>query len=586
MKFSEIILESRVEDFKNKFGKKYSSEQLDRIIDSIPQKFLSWVGKNFDSINFNENFPSLKSTLDRFEKISSNLPKTDLNDYVSLGEISESIKDYDERVRRNFRKVEGGNVVYEDDRFFIVNPLTHESSCYYGKGTKWCTAADSDYQFKQYNQDGKLFYILDKTLPTNDPLYKVALLKKFDGGMTFYDAVDETLKGSRWINGTELFDKLLVAIDTYMESEYQEQLKIWRDKESAKKERERLERLRQQRILNERREEAQERRIEGEWELGPDCPEDGLKAHALLKYLIENGDASIITNEDRNEILRLQNQIDELQAEYDNSGDARTDLLDEISNLEDEIEEIKDNKIDVYNIVPTGTHYDTTLFEVIDSEVDGNSYAVGTESEMESSSYESIENLIDDIGYEGFNAGFAREHIDVEAVASYAEETYDDDVRNNPDVYFDDSERQLSDAQLEQIGIIKMRISQTKQLISNLEDQYDDENDEVLDEKIEELTDIILEYEDEIQDIESSPEGEFPEDMISEKIEDLVSDVRSDPEWFMNEFGLEWSEYVDKDDFITAVIQADGYGHSMSTYDGNADEIYVQDELFYVMRID
>jgi hypothetical protein len=123
-------------------------------------------------------------------------------------------------------------------------------------------------------------------------------------------------------------------------------------------------------------------------------------------------------------------------------------------------------------------------------------------------------------------------------------------------------------------------------LISNLEDQYDDENDEVLDEKIEELSDIILEYEDEIQDIESSPEGEFPEDMISEKIEDLVSDVRSDPEWFMNEFGLEWSEYVDKDDFITAVIQADGYGHSMSTYDGNTDEIYVQDELFYVMRID
>jgi len=74
--------------------------------------------------------------------------------------------------------------------------------------------------------------------------------------------------------------------------------------------------------------------------------------------------------------------------------------------------------------------------------------------------------------------------------------------------------------------------------------------------------------------------------MISEKVEDLVSEVRSDPEWFMNEFGLDWSEYVDKDDFITAVIEADGYGHSMSSYDGNVDEIYVQDELFYVMRID
>jgi hypothetical protein len=586
MKFSEIILESRVDDFKSAFGKKYSSEQLDRIIDSIPQKFLNWVGKNFDSINFDENFPLLKSTLDRFEKISSNLPRTDLNEYKSLIELTQSIKDYDERTRRNFRKVDGGNVVYEDERFFIVNPLTHESSCYYGKGTKWCTAADSDYQFNQYNQDGKLFYILDKTLPTNDPFYKVALLKKFNGDTTYYDAQDETIKADTWILKSDIIVKLLTQIDNYLEVEYGEQLKIWRDKDLAKKEKERLERLRVQRVLNERRRDAEQRRMDDEWQLGPDCPEEGLKAHALLKYLVENGDASIYTKEDRDEILRLETEINRLQAEYDNSEDVETNLLDEISELEDEIEEIKENKIDVYNIIPVGTHYDTTTFEVIDSEVDGNSYAVGTESEMESSSYESIENLIDDIGYEGFNSNFAKDHIDTEAVVSYAEDVYDDDVRNNPDVYFDDSDRQISDAQSEQIEIIKMRISQTQRLISNLKEQYDGENDEDIDEKIEELEDTIVEYQDEIDDIESSPEGEFPEEMIEEKIEDLVGDVRSDPEWFMNEFGLEWSEYVDKDEFITAVIQADGYGHSINSYDGNTDEIYVQDNLFYVMRID
>ena len=137
MKFSDIIAESRVDDFKKGYGKKYSSEQIDRIIDSIPQKFLLWVGKNYDSVNFNENFPLLKNTLDRFEKISSNLPQTDLNEYNNLGQLVQAIKDYDERQRRNFKKVEGGNVVYEDDRFFIVNPLTHQSSCYYGKVTKW-----------------------------------------------------------------------------------------------------------------------------------------------------------------------------------------------------------------------------------------------------------------------------------------------------------------------------------------------------------------------------------------------------------------------------------------------------------------
>jgi hypothetical protein len=586
MKFSDIIIESRVDDFKKGYGRKYSSEEIDRIIDSIPQKFLLWVGKNFDSVNFNEYFPLLKNTLDRFEKISSNLPKTDLNDYKNLGELSQAIKDYDERQRRNFKKVEGGNIVYEDDRFFIVNPLTYQSSCYYGKGTKWCTAADTDYQFKKYNEDGKLFYILDKTLPTNDPFYKVALLKKFNGDSTFYDAKDESIKNDVWIMNTDKLEKLVSEIDNYLEVEYGEQLKIWRDKELARKERDRLDRIRQQQILNKKRSEAEERRLDSEWELGPDCPEEGLKAHALLNYLVDNNEVEVWSKEDKLEVLRLQTEIQRLQSEYDNSEDVRTDLLNEIEDLESEIESIGENKIDVYNIIPDGQHYYTTEFELIDSDVDSNRYAVGDETEMQRSAYESVDNLIDDIGFEGFNSGFAQNYIDVEAVVSYAEDVYDDDVRNNPEVYLDESDRQLSDEQVEKINILKMRISQTQSVMSNLEDEYDDDNQELIDDKIDELQERIDEYTEEIEDIESSPEGEYPEEMIDEKVEDLVYDVRRDPESFMSEFGLEWSEYIDRDEFINAVIDTDGYGHSLNSYDGNADEIRVQDILFYVMRID
>jgi hypothetical protein len=234
----------------------------------------------------------------------------------------------------------------------------------------------------------------------------------------------------------------------------------------------------------------------------------------------------------------------------------------------------------------TGSHYDTTEFEVINADIDDRRYAVGDEDEMQSSAYDAVENLIDDIGYEGFNSGFAKQHIDTEAVVSYAEEVYDDDVRNNPDAYFDESERQLSDEQDEKIDILKMRISQTQKLISNFEQQYGDEDDESIEEKIDELTDMIVEYDDEIDDIENSPEGEFPEDLIDDKVQDLISDVRRDPEWFMGEYGLDWSEYIDKDDFIQAVIDTDGFGHSINSYDGSADEVTVQDQLFYVMRID
>ena len=586
MNFSKLIKEGRVEDFKSKFGQKFTPANADRIVANVSPKFLNWVGKTFDSINFNSNFQDLVLKLREFDKISSNLPKTDINSYKSLSEIYQALNDYANRPRRQARKVEGGNVVYEDDRFFIVNPLTQEASCYYGKGTKWCTAADSSHQFNQYNQDGKLFYILDKSLPTNDPFYKVALLKKFGGDMTFYDAKDETIKGGKWIAPSEKFDVIVAAIDKYLESEYSEQLKIWRDKELAQKEKQRLEKLRIQRILREREVEAEERRVEGEWTLDGDCPEEGLKAHALLEFLVDNNDVEVWTNEDREEVERLQNEIERLQSEYDNNEDVRTDLLDEISDLEDEIESLGENKMDVYNIIPTGTHYDTTEFEVINAGLDDRRYAVGNDDEMQSSCYDAVENLIDDIGYEGFNSSFARQHIDTDAVVDYAEETYDDDVRNNPDVYFDDSERLLSNEQEEKIGILKMRISQTQRLISNFEEEYDGEDDESIEEKIDELTDLIVEYEDEIDEIENSPEGEFPEDLIDNKVQDLVSDVRRDPEWFMNDFGLDWEHYIDKDEFIQAVIDTDGYGHTINSYDGSADEIRIQDQLFYVMRID
>ena len=587
MDFIKLIKEGRVEDFKSKYGQKFTPANADRIVANVSPKFLNWIGKTFDAINFEENFTKLVAALNKFEKISSNLPKTDINQYGGLTELLTSLSEYESKSKRNIRKVQGGNVVYEDDRFFIVNPLTQEASCYYGKGTKWCTAADSNHQFNQYNQDGKLFYILDKSLPTSDPFYKVALLKKFNGDMTFYDAKDETIKGGKWIAPGEKFDMIVAAIDKYLESEYSEQLKIWRDKDLAQKEKQRLERLRIQRVLREREEEAQERRVEGEWSLGPDCPEEGLKAHALLNFLTDNNDVEAWTNEDRAEVLRLQNEIERLQSEYDNSDDVRTDLLDEISDLEDEIESLSENKIDVYNIIPTGTHYDTTEFEVINAGLDDRRYAVGDEDEMQSSSYEAVEQLIDDVGYEGFNASFARAHIDTDAVVSYAEDTYEDDVRENPDAYFDDSERMLSDEQQEKIDILNGRIEKTEGYIVRLKEQLDGtDNDESIEEKIEEMEGLTIEYSDEIEEIEGSPEGDFPDDLIDDKVQELVSDVRSDPESFMNDHGLDLEHYIDKDEFIQDVIDTDGYGHTINSYDGSADEVRVNDQLFYVMRID
>lgn len=584
MNFSKLLQEGRVDDFKSKYGNKFSQEQLKRITDSVAPKYLMWVGKVFDAINFDENFPKLYTTLNKFSTISSNLPKTDINQYSNLDELANTISIYENRERRDVKRIEGGNVVFDDGKLFVVNPLDYKSSCYYGRGTKWCTAAETDTHFQRYNQDGKLFYIIDRTKPTSDPLYKVALLQKFNGEQTFFDAKDEYVKNG-WIFNTEEFKKLINAVNEYLNKEYSEQIKIFTDKELEKKERERLRKLEIQRILHERMEEANIRRANGEWDLNNDPSLEGLKAHALLEWLENNGNVEVLTNDDRANIQRIKDEIERLREEDNSDENLRTDLLTQIDDLEDELADY-DDYVDVYNIIPTGDFYHTTEFEVINSGVDDNRYAVGTDEEMQRSCEEYVDGLIDDIGYEGFNSGFAKQYLDIDKIIDYAEDLYGDDVRETPEAYFDESEREISYEQEENIELLEKRIENVRSTIDKFESQMGGENDEWYENKIDELNERISEYEEQIEEIRDYPEGDFPEEMIEDRIHELVSDVKHDPEGFLSEFGLDWGDFIDKDEFIQGVIDADGYGHTLNGYDGNADEIEVDGHTFYVMRID
>ena len=87
MQFSELIIESREDDFKKKYSKKFSTQNLEKIVKSISPKYLDWVGKVVDEINFDETFSKVVPTVTRFNNISTNLPQTDINQYNSFNEF-------------------------------------------------------------------------------------------------------------------------------------------------------------------------------------------------------------------------------------------------------------------------------------------------------------------------------------------------------------------------------------------------------------------------------------------------------------------------------------------------------------------
>jgi hypothetical protein len=77
------------------------------------------------------------------------------------------------------------------------------------------------------------------------------------------------------------------------------------------------------------------------------------------------------------------------------------DDVDTISELEEELEELE-SKVDVYYMVPLGTHYNMTTFECLKDDLYGREYMVGDEDNTRRSAEEATESLIDDIGYEVF----------------------------------------------------------------------------------------------------------------------------------------------------------------------------------------
>jgi chemotaxis protein histidine kinase CheA len=443
--------------------------------------------------------------------------------------------------------------------------------------------------FNRYNSDGKLFYIINKTLPSSDPTYKIALSKKFEGNQDFYDALDNSIKGSSILETDEI-KKILQKINEYMGVEYAGQLKIYSDEQEKKKEQERLRNLEARRIRNAKNEEADERRINGEWDLTNNIDDIGLKAWALFEYLEGQG-ANVKTKEDFERAREIGLEVERLTQEYDNSEDVRTDLLDEISDLEDELQEIND-KMDVYMLLPESyDHYDMTRFEVIGDDFYGQSFAVGDSDEVETSAVEYVEGLIDDIGYEGFNSSFWKSHLDEDAIVSHAEDVYNEDLYDNPDSYFDDEDRMLDNVQLDQIRNLKSKINslvktqnQLREIQNGLDDTSDERNDEI-EEKIESIEETIEELKDEIVDIEDNPQGDFPQEVIDEKLQTLLNDVKRDPEAYLENYGLLAENFIDKDSFVQGVIDSDGYG-MLSSYDGSYDISKVRGTDYYVMRID
>lgn len=359
-------------------------------------------------------------------------------------------------------------------------------------------------------------------------------------------------------------------------------------------------------ILKEKMDDAESRREDDEWNLNTTSDIEGVKANVLFKWLVNNGDIDTITEEEKNKLLELKKELEILQQRYNNiedvpsNDDIITMLSNSISEVENEIIELEEKQIDVYNIIPMKySNHGMSMFEVIG--VDGledNEYSVGDSDEMESGAISYAEGFIDDVGLDGFSSGYIDSYIDDYYFREYFEEFYNDDVSENPEVYFTEDDYELSDEQ----ESYKLKLEEHKEKLEALKIEYEDKLNE-LENEIEDPEEYRIEYErlekkidnylEAIDDADEKideivPDNEPTQDMIDNKVEELIKNAEYDRADTIKEFGLDLKNFISIKDLAQGYVNDDGWG-IMNGYDGTYDSESIQYDsnpmTFYIMRL-
>jgi hypothetical protein len=221
------IIEASAYEIKNKYYPNIKQEYFDKIISSDKLtsnlengkvgKYAKWLLKIYSQGNLDLNdLDRAENYLKLFDKLikANKIEKNDINKYNSLEDVYKVIFYYleDKTIskgdeKRNVKK--NAKKIYEDNKFIVIEPLTKEASCYYGKGTQWCASGDhSDNRFSNYKERGNIYIIIDKSkrndigdyskymIHFNDGEYKNELNKEinFDKNLELKNVIKKIIK--------------------------------------------------------------------------------------------------------------------------------------------------------------------------------------------------------------------------------------------------------------------------------------------------------------------------------------------------------------------------------------------------------
>jgi hypothetical protein len=181
--------------------------------DPTPNKqYTEWLIRRYidDSIiMFEDVLSTTADMLERYHtlKVHRKLPQAiaDIGRFKTRSQLIDldySVSEtYNEFIKDKPEVISKGNAteIVNDANFRIIIPHDQEASCYYGQGTRWCTASKNNNMFDDYAKDGTLFIVTPKNPEYTGQKWQLhfcsgQMMDETDSPVTLYD-IDPAMEG-------------------------------------------------------------------------------------------------------------------------------------------------------------------------------------------------------------------------------------------------------------------------------------------------------------------------------------------------------------------------------------------------------
>ena len=197
-------------------------QQVEKIIASLEQadptpnkEYVPWIVKTYinDTATWLQDiYSTVKEYLYKFHKLKQKrmleYPRSDINKYLNFGDFLSVVDEYADPFKQQ-QLVKGEyKVIYDDAVLRAIVPETQDAACYYGQGTRWCTAATRGKNyFSEYHNESPLLIILPKEPQYPGEKYQLHFIVTLGDHMTIRNNRDEE---DMWANYSENY-----IIDNY-----------------------------------------------------------------------------------------------------------------------------------------------------------------------------------------------------------------------------------------------------------------------------------------------------------------------------------------------------------------------------------